>query len=178
MSKHLSRILTLAVALVLLLPVAGAAQQGEGSQSQAQSNDSTANQQTQRGRGMRYRRGNGIAQVLQKLNLTDEQKQQVRQIRQQTMRKARSVRSDSTLSDDQKHDKLKEVWKGQNRQIFALLTPEQKETLKQLREQHQKELQEKRQGSTGEASANPHSAKQDDDDPFAGMTSDDDGPGM
>ena len=127
---------------------------------------------------MRYRRGNGMAQVLQKLNLTDEQKQQVRQIRQQTMREARSVRSDSTLSDDQKRDKLKEVWKGQNRQIFTLLTPEQKETLKQLREQHLKEMQEKREGSAGQASANPKSARQDDDDPFAGMTSDDDGPGM
>lgn len=178
MSKHFTRILMIGAALALLLPIAGAAQQGEGNQSQAQSNDPTSNPQTQRGREMWRRHPNGMAQILQKLNLTEDQKQQVRQIRQQTMRKARSIRSDSTLTDDQKHEELKAVWKGQNREIFTLLTPEQKQTLKQLHEQHQKEMRKQQQGSAGQASANPKSAKQDDDDPFAGMTSDDDGPGV
>lgn len=127
---------------------------------------------------MRYRRANSMAQVLQKLNLTDDQKQQFRQIRQDWMKQVRAVRSDSSLTDAQKHDKMQALRQQHHKQIFDMLTPEQKETLKQLREQHQKEMQEKHQGSAGQASANPKSAKQDDDDPFAGMTSDDDGPGM
>lgn len=177
MPKHLSRISALAVAVVLLLTVAGAAQQGEGNQSQSQSNDSTANQQVQHGRGMRYRRANGMAQILQKLNLTDEQKQQFRQIRQDWMKQVRAIRNDSSLTDTQKRDQMQALRKRHHKQIFDMLTPEQKGTLKQLREQNQKEMQEKHQGPAGEASANPRSPRQDDD-PFAGMTSDDDGPGM
>lgn len=176
MSKHLGRILALGVALVLLLPLAATAQQDEGSsQSQAQSSDSTSNPQTHRGKRMWRRRGNGMAEVLQKLNLTDEQKQQVRQIHQQTMKQAGSIRSDSSLTETQKHEKMQALRKQQHQQIFRMLTPEQKQTLKQLRQQHQKELQEG-QGSAGAALANANSAKQADDDPFAGMTSDDDGP--
>jgi Spy/CpxP family protein refolding chaperone len=119
-----------------------------------------------------------MAQVLQKLNLTDEQKQQFRQIRQEWMKQARAIHNDSSLTETQKREKMQALRKQHHKQIFKMLTPEQKETLKQLREQHQKEMQEKRQGSAGQASANPNSTRQDDDDPFAGMTSDDDGPGM
>jgi len=178
MSRHLSRVLVIGATLALLLPIAVAAQQGEGSQSQSQSNDSTSNPQTRRGRGMWRGRGNGMAQVLQKLNLTDQQKQQFRQIRQDGMKQARAIRRNSSLTDTQKREKMQAIRKQQHQQIFGMLTPEQKQTLKQLREQRQKEMQEKRQGSAGQASASPNSTKQDDDDPFAGMTSDDDGPGV
>jgi hypothetical protein len=69
--------------------------------------------------------------------------------------------------------------------MFAILTPEQKEQLKQLREQHKKDMEKEKgpggqdNGQSGQASAKkkPGIPAADDDDPFAGMTSDDDGPG-
>ncbi|HET9181752.1 MAG TPA: hypothetical protein VFP59_06445 [Candidatus Angelobacter sp.] len=179
MSKHFRGILALSIALLLLLPAAATAQQTDSSnQSQAQSNDSTANPQTRRGRGMWRRRGNSMAQVLRKLNLTDAQKQQFHQIRQDWMKQARAIRSDSSLANNQKHEKMQALRKQEHQQIFSMLTPEQKVTLKQIREQHQKEMQEKHEGSAGQASADPNPGRAADDDPFAGMTSDDDSPGI
>jgi hypothetical protein len=57
--------------------------------------------------------------------------------------------------------------------MFSVLTPEQKEKLKQMREEHKKE-QEKDKASGDQASAKKKASNgSDDDDPFAGMTSDD-----
>ena len=189
MSNHLHRILALTAAAVMLLPLGLRAQQSDQQQPdkpQTQSDDGTQSQpeHPHRGRGMRgMRRGQGMSALAQKLNLTDEQKQQFRQIHQQMMKQARAIHKDSSLSDDQKRDKMQQLRKQSHQQMFSILTPEQKDQLKQLREQRQKEMQEKNKdkSSGDQASAKSPSSKQsnDDDDPFAGMTSDDDdGPGI
>jgi hypothetical protein len=53
--------------------------------------------------------------------------------------------------------------------MFEVLTPEQKEQLKQMRQQHQQ----KDKDSSGSGNPAAASNKSADDDPFAGMTSDD-----
>jgi Spy/CpxP family protein refolding chaperone len=189
MPNHLHRILTLAAATAMLLPIGVNAQQSDQqpdkSQSQTQSDQSTQSQpdHPHRGRGMRGKRGGqGMGALAQKLNLTDDQKQQFRQIHQQMMKQARTIHTDSSLTTDQKRDKMQQLRKQSHQQMFSILTPEQKDQLKQLREQHQKEMQEKNKGKSSgdQASAKSVSTSAaDDDDPFAGMTSDDDdGPGM
>jgi len=190
MSNHLHGILTLTAAAAMLLPIGLRAQQSDQqqpdkNQSQTQSDDSSTQAQPEhphRGRGMHgMRRGQGMSALAKKLNLTDEQKKQFHQIRQETMKQARVIHKDSSLSDDQKRDKMQELRKQSHQQMFSILTPEQKDQLKQLREQHQKEMQEKNKdkSSGGQASARAVSANSVDDDPFAGMTSDDDdGPGI
>lgn len=187
MPNHLHRILTLAAATAMLLPIGAKAQQSDQqqpdkNQSQTQSNDSTQSQPdaSQRGHGMRgLGRGQGMAAIAQKLNLTDEQKQQFRQIHQQMMKQARTIHTDSSLTANQKRDKMQQLRKQSHQQMFSILTPEQKDQIKQLREQRQKEMQEKNKGkSSGDrASAIPASSAADDDGPFAGM-SDDDRPGI
>ena len=74
---------------------------------------------------------------------------------------------------------MQQLRKQSHQQMFSILTPEQKDQIKQLREQRQKEMQEKNKGkSSGDrASAIPASSAADDDGPFAGM-SDDDRPGI
>ena len=59
--------------------------------------------------------------------------------------------------------------------MFGVLTPEQKDQLKQLREQHKKEQgTDKPAGDQSSAAGKTTgSAAAEDDDPFAGMTSDD-----
>jgi Spy/CpxP family protein refolding chaperone len=188
MPNHLHRILTLAAATAMLLPAGVKAQQSDQqqpdrSQSQTQNDDSTAQPaHPHRGHGMRgMRGGQGMSALAQKLNLTDDQKQQFRQIHQQMMKQARTIHTDSSLTADQKRDKMQQLRKQSHQQMFSILTPEQKDQLKQLREQRQKEMQEKNKGKSSgdQASAKPvSSGAADDDDPFAGMTSDeDDGPG-
>src|SRR6185312_12873177 len=84
MSNHLHRILALTAAAVMLLPLGLRAQQSDQqqpdkNQPQAQSDEGTQSQpeHPHRGRGMRgMRRGQGMSALAQKLNLTDEQKQQ------------------------------------------------------------------------------------------------------
>jgi len=114
--------------------------------------------------------------LAQKLNLTDAQKQQFQQIGQQMRQQGMAIHRDSSLTNDQKSEKMQGLRKQAHQQMFAVLTPEQKEQLKQLREQHRKD-QEKEKGSGDQASAKKPGSSGDDDDPFAGMTSDDDGPG-
>lgn len=189
MPNHLRRILTLGAVAAMLLPIGVKAQQSDQqqsdkNQSQNQSDHSTQSQPAHphRGRGMRgMRRGQGMEAIAQKLNLTDDQKQQFRQIHQQMMKQARTIHSDGSLTADQKRDKMQQLRKQSHQQMFSILTPEQKDQLKQLREQRQKEMQEKNKGKSSgdQASArSPSSSAADDDDPFAGMTSDDDdGPG-
>ena len=115
--------------------------------------------------------------LAQKLNLTDTQKQQFRQIGQQMRQQGMAIRNDSSLTDDQKKEKMQGLRKQSHQQMFGILTPEQKDQLKQLREQHKKDM-DKEKGTGDQASAKKPGSSADDDDPFAGMTSDDDdGPG-
>jgi len=154
--------------LALLLPFSAQAQQ---SQDQPRPNAPRGRAWGRRGAAGR----NGMAALAQKLNLTGQQKQQFRQIGQESHQQAVSVRSDSSLSDADKKAKLQEVRKQAHLKMFAVLTPEQKEQLKQMREERKKQM-EKKQGPGDQASSQKPGISQDDD-PFAGMTSDDDEPG-
>lgn len=116
--------------------------------------------------------------LAKKLNLTDEQKQQFHQIGQKMRQQGMAIHNDSSLTDGQKKEKMQGLRKQAHQQMFGVLTSEQKDQLKQMREQHKKD-QDKDQGPGGQASAKkkPGNSSGNGDDPFAGMTSDDDGPG-
>ena len=184
MSKLLRRAAHAAIAFTLLLPLGAIAQE---SQDQTQGQNSTPQSNGQTGQDGGQRRGPGarrggrgqdrhMKMLAQKLNLTDAQKQQFQQIGQQMRQQGMAIHRDSSLTNDQKSEKMQGLRKQAHQQMFAVLTPEQKEQLKQLREQHRKD-QEKEKGSGDQASAKKPGSSGDDDDPFAGMTSDDDGPG-
>lgn len=170
-----SILLALAV-LALSLPFTAHAQQSQ--------NDNSGQTQQSPGNGMRGRRAwgrrgaqgrGGMAMLAQKLNLTDQQKQQFRQISRDSRQQATSVRNDSSLSETDKKTKLHEIRKQAHQQMFAVLTPEQKDQLKQMREERHQQM-EKNKGSS-DAPASQTSGPAQDDDPFAGMVSDDDEPG-
>ena len=170
------RCIPLAIAvLALLLPFSAQAQQP---QNDNQSQNPLPQRNGMRGRGAWGRRGaqrrGGMARLAQKLNLTDQQKQQFRQIARDLRQQAMAVRNDGSLSDTDKKAKLKEIRKQAHLQMFSVLTPEQKDQLKQMREERLKQMQ-KNQGSGDTASIHKPASAQDDD-PFAGMTSDDDEP--
>ena len=179
MSMFCQRILLLFAAAVLALPAIAQQSQEPGTgQTTPQPGQSGPGGQSQGGQRGPWARGGGQRQRMEtlarKLNLTDDQRQQFRQIGQRTRQQAMSIRSDSSLTDDQKKEKLQALRKQSHQEMFAILTPEQKEQLKQMREQRQKE-QGKSKAPGDQSSAK---SKVDDDDPFAGMTNDDDGGGL
>ncbi len=185
MPKFVHRAALAAITFTLLLSLGAMAQEPQGQtqgtgQSTTTPNSGQSDGSQHRGPGAR-RGGRGqdrhMQMLAQKLNLTDAQKQQFRQIGQQMRQQGMAIRNDSSLTDDQKKEKMQGLRKQSHQQMFGILTPEQKDQLKQLREQHKKDM-DKEKGTGDQASAKKPGSSADDDDPFAGMTSDDDdGPG-
>jgi len=73
------------------------------------------------------------------LNLTDDQKAQMRKIHEDAKAKADSVKADSSLSEADKQLKLKSIHRAAMKQAHALLTPEQREQLKAKMREHRAE---------------------------------------
>ena len=161
MQRFCHRIVIATLTALLFIPV--------GAQAQDQS-------QGRRAAGQRQRQH--MAMLAEKLGLTDAQKAQFQQINKDMWQQGRAIRQNSSLTDDQKKQKIRELRQQSHKQMFSVLTPEQKEKLKQMREEHKKEQEkDKASGDQAATKKKPVSAS-DDDDPFAGMTSDDDdGPG-
>lgn len=180
MSSNFRRILLiLATGAMIVLPGAVLAQQGQGQDSGQGTNDAQSGDQG-RGGPWAQRRGarkagprQRMEMLARKLNLTDEQRQQFQKIGQHMWQQSRSIHNDSSLTDEQKRGKLQALRKQSHIEMFSVLTPEQKEQLKQLREQQRKDLENKAPGDQASAKPKPASSGEDDD-PFAGMTSDDD----
>jgi len=169
--RNLYHFVFVTLTAIFVLPCAASAQQQDQDNSSGQSQDQNQGAQRQRRRGGMQRQH--MARIAEKLNLTDAQKEQFQKIGQETRKQAISICQDSSLSDDQKKEKIQALRKQQHQQMFGVLTAEQKQKLKELREQHMKE-QNKDKGPGDQASAKKPGAPRDNDDPFAGMTSDDD----
>jgi len=72
----------------------------------------------------------------QELNLTADQQTRIDAIRKQTAEAMKSLHSDTTLSDDQRRAKGRELRKTTDQDIMAVLTPEQQAKAKELRAKH------------------------------------------
>ncbi len=164
----LLRFTLLGVALIIGSAAGGMQPQ----QAQNQSSDGNQQQSGRMRRGAQQRKN--MAELAQKLNLTDDQKAQFQKIRQSSMQQAKAIRSNSSLTDEQRKQKMLDLHKQSHQQMFGILTSDQKQRLKQIREEHKKQTQ-TGEGSGQQSSAKKSSMNGDDDDPFAGMTSDDDG---
>lgn len=78
-----------------------------------------------------------IGRLAQALGLTDAQKAQIKSILQAQRPKVQAVRQNSSLSPEEKKSQLKAIGKETRAQIAAILTPEQKQKLAELRKRHQ-----------------------------------------
>lgn len=59
------------------------------------------------------------------LNLTPEQKDKIKSLREDAKSKKQDVEKDKTLTPDQQTRKIKQITKETRAQVFAVLTPEQ-----------------------------------------------------
>ena len=61
------------------------------------------------------------------LHLTDEQKEKIKSIREDAKQRALDIQKDTSLSDDVKERKLKQIRKETRAQVFAVMTPDQQQ---------------------------------------------------
>jgi Spy/CpxP family protein refolding chaperone len=69
----------------------------------------------------------------QALNLTEQQKSQLKPIFQSTRQQMQALRSDTSLTPEQKHEKMQQIRQNQMTQMKSILTPEQQQQLEQHR---------------------------------------------
>ena len=73
------------------------------------------------------------------LNLTDDQKAQMKKVHENAKAQMDAVNNDSSLSDGQKQAKIGQIHRDTHKQVEAILTPEQRQTMKEWRRSHRGE---------------------------------------
>jgi protein CpxP len=93
------------------------------------------------GQAMHEKRGDHNA-MLANLNLTDDQKAQIKQIHEGTRSKIEAINNDSSLSADQKQAKIRDLRRDTHEQVKKVLTPEQRKQFEEnMREHRESKLQ-------------------------------------
>lgn len=72
------------------------------------------------------------------LNLTADQKSQVKTLRQDMKQQRDGIMNDQSLTADQKKQKMKDLRKAQSEKMNTILTPDQQAKMKELRKQRMK----------------------------------------
>jgi len=75
--------------------------------------------------------------MAKELGLTDDQKKQLKSLKQDQRKQMDAVRKDSSLTQEQKQAKFKEIHQSGMEKRDALLTPEQREKMQHLRAEHE-----------------------------------------
>jgi Spy/CpxP family protein refolding chaperone len=73
---------------------------------------------------------------LANLNLTDDQKAQIKQIREGARSQVDAVKNDSSLSTEQKEAKVRDIRHDSHEQVKKVLTPEQRKQMHENRREH------------------------------------------
>ncbi len=74
-------------------------------------------------------------QMMQQLDLTADQKTQMKTLHETMKQQSDAIKNDTSLSADQKKEKMKELRKSRMEKVNAILTPVQQAKMKELREQ-------------------------------------------
>ena len=114
----------------MVLPMAALAQDA-GSATSGDNATNAAASQTQKSE-----RGDRGEKLAQELNLTPEQKADLKSIRENERQQAKAIKNDSSLTADQKKAKFKDLRKSSHEQMMAKLTPDQQKKFKEMRKEH------------------------------------------
>lgn len=118
-----------------------------------QSTNGTAATQPQYGRrGGRHHRGDHMQKMAQKLNLTQQQQDQLKPMFQQQRDQAKAIWQDNSLTQDQKKEKMQALRQDFHSQVNGVLTPDQQQQFAQMREKGKARMAERR-GKMGQRMA-------------------------
>ncbi|HXC02069.1 MAG TPA: Spy/CpxP family protein refolding chaperone [Opitutaceae bacterium] len=73
-----------------------------------------------------------LKKLSEQVNLTDDQKAKILPLYQAAADQMKALHEDASLSDDEKHEKMRDIMQSTRKQIGDLLTPEQKEKFKSM----------------------------------------------
>jgi periplasmic protein CpxP/Spy len=119
-----NRFLPFILSGAMMLPLAALAQTGAAADNSA---NAATSQAPDKERGEKF---------AEKLNLTPEQKADLKSIRENAKQQAQAIKSDSSLTPDQRKAKFKELRKSSHEQMMAKLTPDQQAKFKEMRKEH------------------------------------------
>ena len=102
------------------------------------------------GRGGPGQRGDQLAMLTKKLNLTPDQVTQVKAINDDSMTQARAVREDTSLSQADRRSKMMDIRKASQDKIRGVLTDEQKTKYDAMQAEMKAKMQERRQQGGGD----------------------------
>jgi protein CpxP len=91
-------------------------------------------------------RGNQVEFLTKKLNLTPDQVTQVKAIDADTMKQMMALRSDTSLTPDEKKPKMMDIHKASQDKIRALLTPDQQTKFDALQTEMRGRMRDRGQG--------------------------------
>jgi Spy/CpxP family protein refolding chaperone len=132
-----NRFLPFILSGAIMLPIAALAQTSTLGTA-ADNSASAATQAPDKERGEKF---------AEKLNLTPEQKADLKRIRDNEKQQAQAIKNDSSLTPDQKKAKFQDLRKSSREQMMAKLTPDQQAKFKEMRKEHRGH----RHGRKGEA---------------------------
>ena len=78
--------------------------------------------------------GERLKTMTEKLGLTEEQQGKLKAIFEKNMPKVKELRADTALSREDRRAKMMELRKAEMEEIRAILTPEQQEKMKEIRQ--------------------------------------------
>ncbi|HUL17459.1 MAG TPA: hypothetical protein VLV88_15785 [Terriglobales bacterium] len=84
---------------------------------------------------------------LQGLNLTDDQKAQIKKIHEDARSQMDALRADTSLSDADKQAKMRAIHRATMQQVRGVLTPEQRQELRQQMRERRAQRQQQQQPS-------------------------------
>jgi periplasmic protein CpxP/Spy len=122
---------TFALALAFSLTTAGQTSSTESKQKASPGQGQTGSA----GNRHRDRVGERLEWLSQHLNLTEDQKRQLKPILAGEFKQMRVVGEDASLTQDQKREKMKQIHEASRPQVQAILTPEQRQKFAQMKEE-------------------------------------------
>lgn len=117
--------------ILALVAAAGLFASGQAVSAQTQPGPSQSGATGAQEQGRRPGRGRGFRRP--NLNLTADQKAKLQAIHESTRQQIEALRNDSTLSQTDKQAKFRAIRQGSRQQLLALLTPEQQQSLQNIR---------------------------------------------
>jgi periplasmic protein CpxP/Spy len=109
----------------------------------AQTSSEVLKQQRSPGQGQKPSRGNvprdRVADRLEwlsgHLNLTEDQKKELKPILSDEFKQMRAVGEDASLTHDQKRERMKQIHEASRPQVQTILTPQQRQKFAQMKEE-------------------------------------------
>jgi protein CpxP len=92
----------------------------------------------------RDRVGERLEWLSQHLNLTEDQKKQLKPILAGEFKQMRAVGEDASLTQNQKREKMKQIHEASRPQVQVILTPEQQQKFAQMKEEAKERRGEKK----------------------------------